>query len=87
MYYVYVLRSKKDRNYYIGQTNNIEKRLKEHFFGKVISTKNRRPLEVVGYRTYKSRSESTWAEHNLKKHGDQKKKFIDSLYKEKASGL
>lgn len=71
----------------MGQTDNIEKRLKEHFLGKVLSTKNRRPLRVIGYKVYKTRSESMWIEHNLKLHGDKKEKFIDSLYKEKASGL
>ena len=87
MYYVYVLQSKKDGNYYIGQTNNINKRLNQHFYGKVLSTKNRRPLRVIGYKSYETRSESMWAEHKLKLHGDQKKKFIDSLYKERPPAL
>jgi len=82
-YFVYVLQSKKDNNYYIGQTNDIEKRLSQHFNGHVLSTKNRRPLRVVGYKIYQTRSEAMWIEHTLKMHGDKKKKFIDSLYKEK----
>ena len=83
MYYVYILKSLKDDKYYIGQTNNIENRLKQHFYGKVISTKNRRPLQVVGYKVYETRSEAMWIEHDLKKHGDKKKKFIDNLFKER----
>ena len=83
---MYVLRSRKDGNYYIGQTNNIEVRIKQHMEGKVPSTKNRRPFYVVGYNVYKSRSESMWMEHELKNHSDKKRKFIDKLYKEKASG-
>ena len=86
LYYVYVLKSRKDGQYYIGQTNNIEVRLRQHMNGKVISTKNRRPFYIVGYKVYKSRSEAMWIEHLLKTHSDRKKKFIDSLYKEKASG-
>jgi len=27
-----------------------------------------------------------WKEHQIKNHGDQKKKFIDSIIKERASG-
>jgi len=83
MFFVYVLKSLKDKNYYVGQTNNIEKRLQLHFHGKVLSTKNRRPFKVVGYKTFETRSEAMWIEYNLKMHGDKKKKFIDSLYKER----
>lgn len=46
-YYVYVLRSLKDQNYYYGLTTNIESRLDDHNAGRVISTKPRRPLELV----------------------------------------
>jgi hypothetical protein len=43
MYFVYILKSKKDNNLYIGSTNNIKKRMKEHNGGKVFSTKPRIP--------------------------------------------
>lgn len=49
MYYVYVLKSKKDLNYYIGYTGDIEKRFIEHNSGKVKSTKYRRPFNLVYY--------------------------------------
>lgn len=45
MYYVYVLQSEKDRNLYVGFTNDIKTRLKLHNDGKVISTKNRLPMK------------------------------------------
>ena len=48
-YYIYILNSKKDGNNYIGLTKNLEERLKRHSEGKVISTANRRPLELVYY--------------------------------------
>lgn len=83
MYYVYVLKSLKDNNYYFGQTNNIGARIKQHFYGKVLSTKNRRPLRLVGYKTYQTRSQAMRVEHNIKKHGDQKKKFINEIFKER----
>ena len=47
MYYTYVLRSKKDKKLYIGWTDDLRKRLKKHFNGKVEATKNRRPLELL----------------------------------------
>ncbi|HPW34420.1 MAG TPA: GIY-YIG nuclease family protein [Candidatus Paceibacterota bacterium] len=47
MYFVYVLKSKKDRNLYIGYSSNLKKRLKSHMNGLVLSTKNRRPLQLI----------------------------------------
>ena len=44
---VYVLRSLKDGNLYVGMTSNIVTRLKKHQAGGVMSTKHRRPLEIV----------------------------------------
>ena len=49
MYYVYILKSKKDENFYIGYTKNLKNRIKMHNQGKVKSTKNRRQFELVYY--------------------------------------
>jgi putative endonuclease len=46
-YYIYVLQSLKDYNWYTGYTNDLKKRLKEHNDGKNISTKNRRPFKLI----------------------------------------
>jgi len=46
-YYVYVLQSEKDHNFYIGLTSDIKKRLEEHNSGKVSTTRNRRPLKLI----------------------------------------
>ena len=46
-YYVYVLKSKFDGNFYTGFTSDLNNRLAEHNNGKVSSTKNRIPLEIV----------------------------------------
>jgi len=81
MFYVYLLLSKRDGNCYIGQTDNIKKRLKEHELGLVSSTRNRRPLRLVGYEVYDNRSKARWREYQLKKHGDKKKEFINNLKK------
>ena len=47
MFQVYVLKSTKDGNLYVGCTSNLEKRVKEHNQGRVKSTKNRRPLILI----------------------------------------
>lgn len=79
MFYVYLLKSLKDNNYYIGQTNNVERRLSVHNLGQVQSTKYRRPFKLVGYQPYDTRNEARWVEYNLKNHSDKKKKFIKQL--------
>lgn len=81
MYSVYLLKSLKDNNYYVGYTNNVSKRFRLHNEGKVTSTKNRRPFKLVGFRKYRTRREARWFEYNLKKHGDKKKMFIEDLEK------
>lgn len=47
MYYIYVLKSEKDGNLYVGCTENISKRLECHNSGKVLSTKSRRPFKLI----------------------------------------
>lgn len=44
MYTVYVLKSLKDGRTYVGCTQNLENRIKEHNFGEVKSTKIRTPF-------------------------------------------
>jgi putative endonuclease len=46
-YYVYVLQSESDKNFYTGYTNNIRVRFNEHNAGKVLSTKNRLPMKLI----------------------------------------
>lgn len=66
MYYVYILKSRKDFLLYIGSTNDLRKRLREHNEGKVFSTKSRQPFELVYYESYKSESDARKREKNLK---------------------
>jgi putative endonuclease len=54
MYYVYVLLSQKDSKFYIGFTNNLKRRMKEHNSGKNISTKSRQPLRLIYYEAHLS---------------------------------
>jgi putative endonuclease len=65
-YYVYVLRSLKDNNNYVGYTENLKKRLVEHNSGKVKSTKNRMPLELIYFEGCLSQQDATRREKYLK---------------------
>jgi putative endonuclease len=66
MYYLYVLKSNKDGNAYIGSTNDLERRMQEHNNGEVQSTKPRRPLELVYYEAYKAQKDARLRESKLK---------------------
>lgn len=83
MFYVYVLRSKKDGNLYTGSTNNLKRRFKEHNDGTVFSTKHRRPFELLYYEAYRVEKDARIREHNLKLRSRAftglKKRLIESL--------
>jgi putative endonuclease len=68
---------------YIGSTTDLKRRFQEHNNGKVESTKNRRPLELVYYESYKSENDARKREHNLKLRSrafqQLKKRITDSL--------
>lgn len=66
MFYVYILRSKQDHDLYIGSTNDLRRRFKEHNEGKVYSTKLRIPFELIYYEAYKAEKDARTREHNLK---------------------
>ena len=48
-YYTYVLLSMKDKKLYSGSTHDLKSRFEQHQKGKVSSTKDRRPLELIYY--------------------------------------
>jgi len=52
MYSIYVLKSEKDGKLYIGCTSDIENRLYYHNSGKVLSTKSRRPFNLIFTEAY-----------------------------------
>lgn len=47
MYYIYVIRSLKDKGFYVGKTQNIRQRIKEHNKGRIPSTKDRKPFKFI----------------------------------------
>ena len=65
-YYVYVLQSEKDGNFYVGYTNDIKRRLEEHNSGKVPSTKDRKPLKLIYWEGCLNQQDATRREKYLK---------------------
>ena len=66
MYFVYVLQSLKDKKFYIGFTENLERRLAEHFKGELEATKKRLPLRLVYYEAYFDKRDAKGREKFLK---------------------
>lgn len=78
-YYTYVLKSEKNGDYYIGSTENVERRLELHNKGKVKSTKAYRPWILLETQEFESRSEAFKQEMFLKTH--QQKNILKNKYK------
>lgn len=64
--YVYIVRCH-DNTFYTGWTTNLEKRIETHNAGKGAKyTKIRRPVELVYYETFESKSDALKREYQIK---------------------
>ena len=66
MFYTYVLLSKKDKRFYVGFTENLKKRFREHQDGSVAATAHRRPLELIYYEACLNKHDSLKREKYFK---------------------
>jgi len=65
MFYIYILLLK-NGDLYKGFTSNLKFRIKEHNQGKVKTTKNYRPIKLIGYEAYYCKSDAQRRERFLK---------------------
>lgn len=65
-YYVYVLESLKDSNFYTGVTNNPRRRFGEHNRGENLSTKSRKSFRLIYYEACLSEKDAKKREEYLK---------------------
>ncbi len=65
-FYVYVLQSEKDGNWYTGSTSDLKKRLQEHNKGYNFSTKSRRPWKLIYYEASLNENDAKARERYLK---------------------
>jgi putative endonuclease len=83
MYYIYILKSKKDGKLYIGFTTQLNRRLQQHKNGESLSTKYHRPFEIIYYEAYSSEKDARRREKNLKlfskSYYSLKRRLPDSL--------
>ena len=79
-YFVYILKSQKILKWYIGHTNNIQRRLSEHNSGQNKSTKTGVPWKLIFLREFRTNIEANGFEIELKR--TRNKDYIRSKYKE-----
>jgi putative endonuclease len=65
-YFTYVLLSKKDGKLYMGWTFNLKERMRKHNEGKVVATRDRRPLELIYFEARRNREKAIAREKYLK---------------------
>ena len=80
MAWVYILQSEKTGRYYIGCSQNVDKRLNEHNSGKTVSLKSHRPMKLVFKKLFPSFLDARRMENKLKKC--KNKKILDLIVKE-----
>lgn len=66
MYYVYVLKSLKDKRLYVGHTNDLIKRFRQHNDGLAEVTKSRRPFQLLYYEACNILEDAVKREKSLK---------------------
>ena len=82
-FYVYILKCN-DGSYYVGHTDDLNKRMSEHHLGLHEGyTSARRPVELVAMQTFYTRDEAFAAERKIKKWTRAKKEaFVRSDWNE-----
>ena len=79
MWCVYILKSQNKRWYYVGSTNRLETRIKEHNNGCVKSTKSYKPLKLVFNKDFNSEKEARCYERKVKDCRIEKEKIIKQI--------
>lgn len=69
MFFVYIIRSAKIKQLYVGFTTDIERRLNEHNLNQNRSTKNRGPWKLIYYEAFLSKHDALVREKALKNFG------------------
>ena len=76
--YIYILKSKITKKSYIGMTNDIKRRLKEHNSGKHFYTKRYLPWEIIHIEEFSTVEEARKREKYLKSASGRR--FLKKLF-------
>ncbi len=74
---LYILKNEQTGRYYIGSTNNLDRRLKEHSSGKTRTTKVLKTLTLVYKEEFDTIEEARMREKKLKSY--KSRKYIEWL--------
>ena len=84
MHYTYILQGRKDSKFHTGLTKDLKLRFEQHNNGKVESTKNRRPFDLIYYEACLYRHDAARREKYFKTyHG---KKYLKRRLKSYLTG-
>ena len=72
MFYVYILQSVLNGRFYVGHSDEIGRRLREHNAGECRYTRRWRPWELVYSEEFQTRSEAMRREREIKKRKSRK---------------
>ena len=76
MFYIYAIKSLASNRIYVGQSENVIKRLQQHNEGKVRSTSSDRPWILVARQSVGSREEARWTEYQLKQSRGKRERWL-----------
>ena len=79
MFFVYILQSLKDLSFYIGQCDDLDFRMSKHSEGMSKYTASKRPLRLIYFEVYPTRTEALKRERAIKKM--KSKIYIQDLVK------
>jgi len=69
LYYIYIIHSQHLQRYYVGSTEDVERRLHEHNIGKSTSTRAGIPWELIHIESFATRSDAMLRERKIKARG------------------
>ena len=76
MFYVYAIQSMTKSRIYVGQTEDIKKRLAAHNLGAVKSTRQHRPWNLLKSQSCETREAARWLEYSLKSSRGRRLKWL-----------
>jgi putative endonuclease len=80
-FFVYILQSKKDFSFYIGQTNDLDARLCKHNDGLSKYSSSKIPWRLVYFEMFETRTEAIKREKGIK--SKKSRKYIEVLISKK----
>jgi putative endonuclease len=73
--YVYILSSIRNNRFYVGHTNNLPRRLREHRTGRTASLKGWGPYKLAYYEKFATREEALSRERYFKSGAGREKRL------------